>query len=77
MKQTRIVEKKYKGYVIKPTLTGFKVYHKGYFIQEYPTLKTVYEHIDNLITKHEQFIKKGKDKTTSKKSKQLSLFWGN
>ncbi len=74
MKQTRIVEKKYKGYVIKPTLTGFKVYHKGYFIQEYPTLETVREHIDNLINKHDHLIKKDEDKTTSKKSRQLSLF---
>ncbi|TDI93542.1 MAG: hypothetical protein E2O77_02640 [Caldithrix sp.] len=49
MKRSRIVETKYKGYLIEPSLQGFKVYRKEYYIDEYPTLKIAKEKIDRVI----------------------------
>ncbi len=50
MKRSRIVETKYQGYLIQPSLHGFKVYRKEYYLDEYPTLKIAKEKIDRVIT---------------------------
>ena len=72
MKRTRIVETKYNGYLIQPSLHGFKVYRKEYYLDEYPTLKIAKEKIDRVIAKKQG----GQDMEPppEDESDQMSLF---
>ncbi len=75
MKRTRIVETKYQGYLIQPSLNGFKVYRKEYYLDEYPTLKIAKEKIDRVIAKKQP----GKDmkpppEQSEIESDQMTLF---
>jgi len=54
MKRSRIVETKYQGYLIQPSLHGFKVYRKEYYLDEVPTLKIAKEKIDRVIAKKQR-----------------------
>lgn len=54
MKGTRIRSIKYKGYLIKPTLTGFRVYRKDYYIDEYPTVAVARLKIDGVAARHQE-----------------------
>ena len=72
MKRSRIVETKYNGYLIQPSLHGFKVYRKEYYLDEYPTLKIAKEKIDRVIAKKQG----GQDMEPppEDESDQMSLF---
>ena len=75
MKRSRIVETKYEGYLIQPSLQGFKVYRKEYYLDEYPTLKIAKEKIDRVIAKKQR----GKDmepppEKSEDESDQMTLF---
>ncbi len=75
MKRSRIVETKYNGYLIQPSLHGFKVYRKEYYLDEYPTLKIAKEKIDRVIAKKQR----GKDmepapEKSEDESAQMTLF---
>jgi len=77
MRRTRIVERKYRGYLIKPTLTGFRVYHRGFYITECPSLVAVRERIDQLVQKHdlekrERAVKE--EHSRGEEPEQLDLF---
>ena len=54
MKRIRIKNVEYKGYLIKPTLTGFRVYRKGYYIDEYPTVAIARLKIDGVAARHQE-----------------------
>lgn len=51
MKRTVIKERKYKGYLLSPTLKGFKVYRKSYYIGEYASAKKAMDAIDTVLQK--------------------------
>ena len=75
MKRSRIVETKYEGYLIQPSLHGFKVYRKEYYLDEYPTLKIAKEKIDRVIAKKQR----GQDmepppEKSEDESAQMTLF---
>ncbi len=75
MKRSRIVETKYKGYLIQPSLNGFKVYRKEYYLDEYPTLKIAKEKIDRVLAKQQR----GEDmepppEKSEDESDQMTLF---
>lgn len=53
MKRTRIRNIKYKGYLIRPALTGFRVYRKGYYIDEYPTMAAARTKIDGVAARRQ------------------------
>jgi len=73
MKRSRIVETKYKGYVIKPAVTGFKVFRKGYYIEQYSTLQIARNRIDKVV---EKLVKSGGETKNKEapESDQLLLF---
>ncbi len=75
MKRSRIVETKYQGYLIQPSLHGFKVYRKEYYLDEYPTLKIAKEKIDRVIAMKEQAkdMEPRPDKSEDE-SDQMTLF---
>jgi len=50
MKSVRIRERKYRGYLIRPALTGFRVYRKGFYIAEYPTQQIAMARIDRVLS---------------------------
>jgi len=67
MKSTRIQETKYKGYLIKPTISGFQVYRKDYFVAQYPTLQVAKTRIDKVVQRKQNLL--GRD-TSEKIGKQ-------
>lgn len=73
MKRSRIVETKYKGYLIKPALTGFKVFRKGYYIDQYATLQIARNRIDKVVDKRME-VEKGKKSQKPPDSGQMQLF---
>ena len=77
MKRTVIKEEQYRGYLIKPVLSGFKIYRKGYYIGEYASKTVAKARIDEVIRKRHGLS--SKDEKThhdsdSASNKQLSLF---
>jgi hypothetical protein len=51
MKKTIIKDEKYRGYVIKPGLAGFRIYRKGYYVGEYASKNVAKDLIDKVICK--------------------------
>ena len=74
MKRTRIVETKYEGYLIQPSLNGFKVYRKEYYLDEYPSLKIAREKIDGVIAKKQQEKDVEPPEKSEDESDQMTLF---
>ena len=56
MKKSRVVETKYKGYLIKPAVSGFKVYRKDYYIGEYSTRQIAMNRIDKVAAKRSAML---------------------
>ncbi len=72
MKGTRIREKKYKGYLIRPAVTGFRVHRKEYFVAEYPTLQIAMARIDRVAKKKADLEET--DEPVSENKGQFDLF---
>ncbi len=69
MRRSRVVETKYKGYVIKPSVAGFKVYRKDYYLEVYPTLQIAKSRIDKVAEK--EAARKSRTEDSSEESQEL------
>jgi hypothetical protein len=80
MKRTVIKERKYKGYLLSPTLKGIKVYRKSYYIGEYASIKKAMAAIDIVLQKKkgltdpEKVPDSGQEQPNEDRKGQLSLF---
>lgn len=76
MKLSKVVEQKYRGYLIKPALSGFRVYRKGYYIAEYASVSAAKARIDHVVEKHRAATASTPEDPPSAKPKsgQLDLF---
>ena len=77
MKSTKVVEKKYKGYLIKPSIQGFKVYRKDYYIDTYGSVQIAKSRIDHAVRKKKELAGKTEpadEMETGAASSQTELF---
>lgn len=78
MKGTRIKEMKYKGYLIKPSVTGFRVYRKDYFVAEYASVQIAKARIDRVAEKKKALLGEKREPSGSPpaggEDSQLTMF---
>ncbi len=77
MKSTKVIDIKYKGYLIKPSIKGFKVYRKSYYIDTYGSVQIARARIDHAVEKKRQLAGKSEPAVESKadkESQQTELF---
>ena len=75
MKGTIIKDIKYKGYLIKPSLKGFKVFRKDYYIETYSTLQIAKNRIDKVADKRSESQKEvNTEECLPENNTQLTLF---
>ncbi len=79
MKKSKVVNIKYKGYLIKPDIQGFRIYRKEYLVDVYPTLQVAKSRIDAVVKERHRLI--GKDEklpedagSVNSDSGQINLF---
>ncbi len=76
MKKSKVAETKYRGYIIKPAVTGFRIYRKEFYIGEYATRQIAMHRIDQVVAKRSAMLPpkeppSGGDKSDSG---QMTLF---
>ena len=81
MKRTIIKDENYRGYIIKPVLSGFKIYRKDYYIGEYASKAVAKALIDEVVSKrkslHSEETENPHRDNEDASDTQLSLFANN
>ena len=77
MRKSVIKDQKYRGYLIRPTLSGYKIYRKGFYVGVYPSRTHAKDLIDAVIQKRRNISQKpepAREGADPPASEQLSLF---